>query len=512
MATPYGYVFTTGSIRDQLAEANRDYIGRKTWESLYGSVDLARQQQLGQLKVDYSKAVSDAYAAAYQSNAAIANSALGEGYKLAAMDDTDAVLQQAYDSYRANYLKGVSEVESNAAAATQDVTDRLTQQAEYTKQMADAPYQYLQYLFDEYSKGETEDNPFYENPTWSRFTNEVFDEEGNFVGRELKSWNDLAMVGARDEKTGEWLGLFDESGALTSKGTDFYDKVMNQMAVEGGSAMSFGNWLATNNEELFDWSQSYNPYDYTEAGTNVGTFKTLVGMTSTDEDYKFIERWGGLTESELDSMFTGFSEKLAKLDEKMNDLYKDKNAGKNVTVKNIAQDVKGFTDEIKNLTDSLGITTAIEKEAGISFEELSKALSDTIANSRTKEEIDLDLLGKIGLSTVAGGVGSATSTAAATKAAATAAKYGSKVLGTASKGAGPMGLVINMAIGLISGSIGARTEFDQIVKQGTATSQQIRNQYDQLVKALVSYSHEQRRKTQGDFYTANRLSVTKQDE
>ena len=49
----YGYVMPVSEYKKQLAEANRDYRGRKTWENLYGSIDLAKQQQIGQLTKDY---------------------------------------------------------------------------------------------------------------------------------------------------------------------------------------------------------------------------------------------------------------------------------------------------------------------------------------------------------------------------------------------------------------------------------------------------------------------------
>ena len=59
-------IYDTSSIKQQLKEANRDYIGRKTWENLYAGIDIAEKQQIGALKQDYAKAMSDAYATAYK--------------------------------------------------------------------------------------------------------------------------------------------------------------------------------------------------------------------------------------------------------------------------------------------------------------------------------------------------------------------------------------------------------------------------------------------------------------
>ena len=91
----YGMIYDTATIRSQLAKANRDYYGRKTWEDLYGSIDYAKQKQIGQLEQDYSNAMAEAYASAYRSNQGIAASNLGEGYKVAAMEENDLALEEA---------------------------------------------------------------------------------------------------------------------------------------------------------------------------------------------------------------------------------------------------------------------------------------------------------------------------------------------------------------------------------------------------------------------------------
>ena len=46
----YGMIYDTSSIKQQLKEANRDYIGRKTWENLYAGIDIAKKQQIGVLE------------------------------------------------------------------------------------------------------------------------------------------------------------------------------------------------------------------------------------------------------------------------------------------------------------------------------------------------------------------------------------------------------------------------------------------------------------------------------
>ena len=220
----YGMIYDTKTIKSQLAEANRDYYGRKTWEDLYGSIDYAKQRQLGQLEQNYSGAMAEAYASAYRANQRVAASNLGEGYKVASMEETDIALEEAYQAYRQNYLSGVAEIESAAAQQTQKVTDALAEQAAYVRDFADTPYQYLQYVFEQYAEGEQSENIFYNEEMWKRYTKEVKDEEGNLTGeRELKSWEEIVNYGAYEEITDEFNDAFASIEAQTEEITDAFN-------------------------------------------------------------------------------------------------------------------------------------------------------------------------------------------------------------------------------------------------------------------------------------------------
>ena len=114
--------------------------------------------------------------------------------------------------------------------------------------------------------------------------------------------------------------------------------MINQLASEG-RGISFAQWLAGNDEKLYEWSRSYNPYNYTEAGTNLGSFKTMVGLTSADEKYTFMERFGGLSKSDVNNMYSGFTNKLNELNKKISS-----SSGKDS--KQIASEFTGLTAEI----------------------------------------------------------------------------------------------------------------------------------------------------------------------
>lgn len=471
----YGMIYDTASIKSQLAEANRDYYGRKTWEDLYGSIEYAKQKQIGQLEQDYSTAMAEAYASAYRANQGIEASNLGEGYKAAAMEETDIALEEAYNAYKQNYLSGVAEIESAAAQQTQTVTNALTEQAEYIRDFANTPYQYLQYVFEQYGEGEQSENIFYNEEMWKRYTKEVKDEQGNLTGeRELKSWEEIADYGAYEEITDEfgnvqkqWTGLYDEQGNLTIKGADFFDQMINQLAYEG-RGISFGQWLAENNQELYDWSQSYNPYDYTEAGSNIGSFKTMVGLTSTDEKYTFMERFGGLSKSEVDKMYSGFTSKLTELNSKVM-----QSSGRDA--KEITNEFTDLTAEIGKLTDQLGITADIESELGMSLDDLGKYLANNASNAVSNGDIWWQ-----GILTTGSSIG-----------------VGAAIGAKAGGGWGALaGAIVGTIVGVISGISGS----EQTKAQNRALAQASRDAYDDLVTTLITYSQNKQRQAQIDYY------------
>ena len=470
----YGMIFDTSDIKSQLAQANRDYYGRKVWENLYGSIDYAKQKQLGKLQQDYSSAVNEAYASAYLANQNIAASNLGVGYKAAASEANDLALEEAYNTYRQKYLAGVSEVESLSAKQTQNVTNALDEQAKYESAFAEKPYQYLQYIFDKYSEGDRANNIFYNEELWKRYTKEAKDEAGNPTGeRELKSWDEIVNYGAYEKVADEfgnlekqWTGLFDKSGHLTIKGVDFYDQMMNQLAYEG-QGISFYNWLAENDEKLYEWAKTYNPYDYT-AGTNFGSFKTMVGLTSADEEYTFMERFGGLSKSDVDNMYSGFTNKLTELNKKIS-------SSKGKDSKQIASEFTGLTAEIGKLTDQLGITADIENEIGMSLDDLGKYLA-----ANASEAVSNGDIWSQGVFTALASIGSGA------------------LIGI--RAGGGKGAIIGAIVGLIAGSIAAPLEAQNTKKQNKELAKASRDAYDNLVTTLITYSQNKQREAQINYY------------
>ena len=324
-------------------------------------------------------------------------------------------------------------------------------------------------MFDKYSEGERANNIFYNEELWKRYTKEAKDEAGNPTGeRELKSWDEIVNYGAYEKVEGkkQWTGLYDDNGHLTIKGADFFDQMINQLAYEGRGT-SFGSWLAENDEKLYEWAKTYNPYDYT-AGTNFGSFKTMVGLTSVDEEYTFMERFGGLSKSDVDNMYSGFTNKLTELNKKIS-------SSKGKDSKQIASEFTGLTAEIGKLTDQLGITADIENEIGMSLDDLGKYL----ANNASEAVSNGDIWSQ-GVFTALASIGSG---------ALTGIRVG-----------GGKGAIIGAIVGLIAGSIAAPLEAQSTKKQNKELAKASRDAYDNLVTTLITYSQNKQREAQINYY------------
>lgn len=285
-----GYLFSSSDIRNQLQKLNKDYENRKSWEALYGTVDLSSQQALSSSKFDYSKSISDAYATAYRNKSLIANSALGSGFKANEFASIEDSLRQAYSSYRQTYNEQQTSILASADQARSAIDTALTTEAENTKAYIDSFYDYIADLHqrsigtsdteaDEYLA-----NLFGNNPLWNRYTTNVLDSEGNpitLTDSKGNTYNETQLLSKQ-----ELLSQFyDADKTLNAKGKAFYDQMLNALSSSEGSKYSFGSYLSEANPKLFDWSRQRNPYSYTDTGTNEGAIRKLLGIEATDYTY-----------------------------------------------------------------------------------------------------------------------------------------------------------------------------------------------------------------------------------
>lgn len=489
----YGSVFDAKDIKKYLLKYNRDYTGKKSWESLYNQINLSTARQLTSLSADYSQAMSDAYVAAYANKAAVNSSNIGEGYKTAIDEELDIALDAAYDAYRSNYLSSVSDIENAANEATAQIDLAMEEEANNISSFAMKPYEYLQYLFDKFGEGSEEDNIFYNEALWKQYTNEEFDENGELVNRSLKSWDEIVAKGIKDEN-GEWIGLYDADNRLTIKGADFFDQMLNYYDyTKPGAGLGFGSWLAENDPDLFKWSKEYNPYDYTEAGTHLGSFKTMFGLTSTDEQYSFFERFGGFTKKEVDTMYTDILAKAETLSSKLDD-----SNGKGKDIKAITEGYEGLVSDVKSIADDLGITDSLEAEIGMSFEELGKYLANL--DDDVIENTFLHWAGS-GLATTAT-VGATAYAASAALTSGSSAGMAGSLLGAAgaSSSVPVAGWIIAAILAVAAGGVVAYENAKTNKSSNLTVANYSRDAFNSLLTGMIEYSQSTRKKTQSSFY------------
>ena len=372
-------ILTEREAQKQLQSSNRDYYGRKTWEQQYGNIDVTKQRAESGLTYDYAKELGQAYSSAMQSEQAI----LGDKYstlnKPQAIQSIDQALQEAYDAYLQNYQKGISNIEKSASEATSQITKNLETEAANTKLMQESAYKYLQYLYQNYS-----DSPMFQEELWKRYLTTE-----NDINR-LKTWEELSPE------------LYDAEGNLNITGADFYDQMMNQISQgtygdtsKYGQITDYYSWLRSENPDLYDWAKSYNPYDYSMyydpttgefVNSKEGSFKTMVGLTSSDQTYSFIERYGGMSEKDITNMFSKFVDDVKNI--KVTDTMDSKDLEK------YSSNLKNITTNIKDLSKQLGIEKEMEELVG-GWDNINNQLDKIISRDKSEYKKATSTLRKI---------------------------------------------------------------------------------------------------------------------
>jgi hypothetical protein len=423
----YGLVFDKNDVKQQLRKYNRTYDGRRFWSGLYGNVGQQLHQGSNEIESAYSNAILEAYKSKYGSDRLVAGSSLGDARKQQLFEANEALLQEAYIANQANRLSQQASLQMDAQKQIQSYDELLNQQAQNISDYAQSHFDYLQYLYDDViENGNLESSIFMTDPQWSKYLT-VDPETQEYT---LVNMNDLKST------------FFDESGELNVSGIDFFDQMENQMAGEGGKrAMSFDEYLHENNSELFDWKNQYNPYNYTEEGTNTGSFREMVGRASTDATYTFMERAGGMSRERAKVVIDNYDEKFNTL---INDLYSGAKPQKTIT------NLKAQFNELRTLAESLGVTDVIDAKWG-GFDNIQAKLDVYDENVKTGWQLSgdffTDVITSIGVTATSG------------------AALGSVVPGVGTLTGLGIGAIIGTAGGIIGGSVNTATRKDENVRQ-----------------------------------------------
>lgn len=398
-----GYIQTSDQAKKFLQDM-RNATGSRSFGSLYAANELAGMKAEQQVEQQYGEQIGQAYKSAMAQRSNILSSNLGTGYKEAMLGDTDQYLSKAYDQYMSKLSQSKQAIASSVGKANEAVTSELEKQAanvlEYNKEASKYADYYMNWLKNNLSEEEyleTINRPDWRNymtadfgddaETQARYNELAALEEAGKLSPEqeaelkqlrasyyrLKSEQELttpAYVEEVNPETGEtykhWTSIVDDQGNLTEAGINYYDFLENYAATRQGAGPSWEQYLSETNPELLDWAKTYNPY---LAGTNdpfwAGTMRTAHGTMSNDYKYTFLERFGGLGQKEVNSVF-GDLKTLA--DKKIDDI--------NVN------DIKSFAAKYRKLAEQAGIEgvdwEAVDKEIDVklqNIDELKKEIS-----------------------------------------------------------------------------------------------------------------------------------------
>lgn len=355
---PAGTIYTASQAKKELLESNRNYNNRLTWQNAITGVNAQAMEAQSKLNQQYINASTDAYVQYLQNkNALEGSNVVGVGREQL-LQQTELALQDAYNSYAQSLQSGHADISAGQQEQLTNIENALKQQAQYTADYTNAHIAYLKELWRRYENGE---NTLFDDPNWAKYKryivpmtdengNPLTDENGNVIYDEtqpsLLTDDELAAI------------LYDEQG-LTFSGVDFFDQLENEIAGYD-KGYSWSDYLKETNPELYEWANSYNPYNYTSEGSNAGTMRTMYGMLSDDYTYNFSERFGGVT---YDMIQDSYDDLLKSTD----NLFSGNLDSTNAEIDKMAED-------IMSLADTYGLTSEL-KAAGIDVDTVKSALA-----------------------------------------------------------------------------------------------------------------------------------------
>ena len=341
----YGSIISSSDARSAIYNRNKN-----TWRQMYAATDLAVQQAESALKQNFASDVAKTYNDYRSQSAAIANSNLGSGYKKQYEAELADAMSEAYNKYLSTYASDVSEVQEAGTVAQQQISDMLTTSGEQTAEYANSTFGYLRWL------DETLGPDALQNTELGRYYTDGMLQDASTLRNLMFAYN--AETDNYD---------------LTTEGLQYFDLMQNYFATHNPQ-YSFGNYLATTNQDILDWATAQN----TNGLTGAQSFNQLIGLDPMKVNYTTDDVFKYSSENEIDAMFTNFD--LAPVADRP--FYSPEDPNKSVTENTI--DIEQYSKLITTL-DTIGgdITGAELKEAMEKYNALLAELP-THVQSETK--------------------------------------------------------------------------------------------------------------------------------
>ena len=332
--------FTAQNIASYLERMNKDYNGRRVWAEQFAGIDANKQAAIEGMASDYSDAVATAYLSSLSNKAAIGQSNLISGQKEGTLSANDEALEEAYKSYLQNHAQSIDTINTSAAQMRAGVNTTLAEQSEMFAKYGNAHLDYLEHLYSNNPK-------LFDNERFANYMTTSYNDNGD-AERVLMSRGELENL------------IFDPSGGLTTAGRAFFDQMENDELLRNNS---FGSYLQENDEELYNWAMSDNPYNYSPdaAGRNtMASSFAQFAIGDTDEQFENIEHFFGLTPDTL-------NERLASLQNLIDDS------------KGTKGDITELSNEISKLLDDYGLSEMFNEElAKGEYDNLNEYIQDIL--------------------------------------------------------------------------------------------------------------------------------------
>lgn len=314
MATtiPYGLTMTASNAADIVKANYKDLSGENPWTKMLGSAGRSYQQDVGDVSRDYS----DVIASAYQANLANRDITARSPLSAASADIMSRLSQQdlmnTYNTYKQNYQKNLATATENYANNVNTINTAYQTETDNLSKLYSALYDYAKSDLASATGVFLPDNP-------------ETDSSGNVIQPEAASWfKNQGLEWALDEE-GNLLAqdalvniLYDENKALTNKGEQFFNALLNART-EGYTSIGdkgeyatrgFDKWLSETNPELRQWYASYNPYyagktggDILREAVGANKDRTYIPQQARYADYNAISKGIDELKGSLDKAF-----------------------------------------------------------------------------------------------------------------------------------------------------------------------------------------------------------------
>ena len=281
MGLKFGFNIGTSDMKSLLEKNQKQMSGVRTWKQLFGSAAQSYATQASALTSAYGDTIAQAYKASMAQSDAIASAGLNLGATQELMANNRAALHSAYQTYVQNYAEAATANAQNYANTVEAYDKDLTAEAKNYSKLYNYAYKYLtEELVGSTYAGNT-GGTVANGTSW--LTANKLDWLYNADTGQAKSWQELTKGDT---------ALFNSAGELTNYGREFFDAMFNVQAggyktSEGKATRGFDQWLSDTDVELRDWYASGDAFNYTTRGTVAGTAKSLLGIDSNKDAYKY---------------------------------------------------------------------------------------------------------------------------------------------------------------------------------------------------------------------------------